>query len=144
MASRKDQRSKERQWEGTLLGSDERFSFQMDPPLSSLQGLAYGICYRWIGSNTHTAVRFWHSWSWPTLPAGQQKAGLQDDLIFHSCCTKHEVKGGEEKEVFQKGRESQMTDSCYSTEAGFNPDNYNKPGSNFLHLQAFHLNYVLM
>lgn len=105
MTSRKDQRSKVRKWEGTVSGSDERVLFQMSPLLSLLQGLAYGICYRWIGSNTRTAVRFWHSWSWPMLPAGQQKAGLQDNLIFHSCYTKHEIKGGEEKEMLEKGRE---------------------------------------
>jgi len=76
----------------------------MNPPLSLLQGLAYGICCRWTGSDTRTAVRFWHSWSWPRLPAGQQNAGLQGDLIFHSCCTKREVKGGEEKEEMLEGR----------------------------------------
>lgn len=106
MPSRKDQRSQVRKWEGTLSGSDERVSFQVDPPLSLLQGLAYGICYRWIGSDARTAVRSWHSWSWPRLPAGQQKAGLQDDLIFHSCRTKRGVKGGEEKEMSERGRGS--------------------------------------
>lgn len=97
MTSREDQKSKAREWEGNLFCSDEGVSFLMDPPFSLLQGQTYGICYRWIDSNTHTAVTFWHFCSWPMLPAGQQKAGLQDDLIFHSCHTKQEVKGGEEK-----------------------------------------------
>lgn len=145
MTSRKDQRSKVKKREGTLSGSDERVLFQKDLPLSLLQGLAYGICYRWIGSDTCTAVRCWHSWSWPVLPAGQQKAGLQDDLIFHSCRTKHEVKGGEEKEeMLERGGDHSWLILAYSTDAEFNPDNYNIPGSNFLHVQALHLNYVLM
>lgn len=139
MTSRKVQRSKVRKWEGTLSCWWKSFisdgsSLQLTSGTGIWHMLQMDRQQYMYSCKVLALLVLAHAASWP---AESRSAGQFDfpQLLYKAW--------GQGRWEGERGACSWLV-LAYSTEAEFTCDNCNIPGSNFLHMQALHLNDVLM